>query len=124
MKRHKARRGDIIRRDKQKLEWELESMRKRWQGTLPPIQKREVRWYRNFGKYPSRIALDGTGKEYVIGDWSWNRNHRNMHELVEERMRTAGVYKQRAESPKRLHPRTQPTEAARGDLLLLNGRRG
>lgn len=32
----------------------------------------EVSWYRKNGKYKSRIKKDALGREYVIGDLSWN----------------------------------------------------
>ena len=32
----------------------------------------EVKWYKENGMYPERITKDSGGKEYVIGDYSWN----------------------------------------------------
>jgi len=40
------------------------------------IQSIQVRWYRKYGRFPERITKDINGKEYVIGDWSWNRKYR------------------------------------------------
>ena len=34
---------------------------------------REVAWYRMNGRFPQRIKRDSRGREYVIGDISWNR---------------------------------------------------
>lgn len=39
------------------------------------IQTEETNFYRQFGKYPNRIRVDQFGKEYVIGDVTWNRNN-------------------------------------------------
>lgn len=36
------------------------------------IQAKQVAWYRQNGKFKSRIATCRDGKEYVIGDDSWN----------------------------------------------------
>src|SRR5688572_11553947 len=46
---------------------------------------RELAWYRKHGKYPdNRISQDDYGVEYVIGDFSWNRE--NPPEFIEKRM--------------------------------------
>lgn len=37
------------------------------------LQSKQVEWYRKNGRFPRRIRKDKDGKEYVIGDWSWNR---------------------------------------------------
>lgn len=41
------------------------------------IQSWDVRWYKKHGRFPRRITKDRNGKEFVIGDWSWNRKYRN-----------------------------------------------
>lgn len=38
------------------------------------LMEREVKWYRRHGRWPERICRDSQGNEYVVGDWSWNRN--------------------------------------------------
>jgi hypothetical protein len=38
------------------------------------VQMLEVEWYKKNGKYQDRIVKDALGKEFVIGDWSWERN--------------------------------------------------
>lgn len=45
----------------------------------------EVEWYRTNGKYPERIVREhgGKGREYVVGDWSWNRLHPDKPEFIE-----------------------------------------
>jgi hypothetical protein len=53
---------------------------------------RELEWYRRHGSYLQRIATDGSGAQYVIGDWAWNRHHPDMTEEIELRMRREGVY--------------------------------
>lgn len=58
------------------------------------VQAREVEWYRRHGRHPERIVLDRTGNPFVIGDWSWRRLHAVAFELVEDRMRAAGVYRE------------------------------
>lgn len=57
------------------------------------MQAREVRWYRQFGKYPERISRTASGAEYIIGDLSWNKHHRGKGEAVEALMRCAKLYK-------------------------------
>lgn len=54
----------------------------------PPsrIQQLEVEWYRRHGKYRERICRDSMGREYVVGDWSWNRLHPEHQEHIEHRM--------------------------------------
>ena len=54
------------------------------------VQELEVIWYRQYGKYPERIQLDGTGKWYVIGDESWNASRPWKPEIVEPLMKQAG----------------------------------
>jgi hypothetical protein len=49
------------------------------------IQAREVVWYRQYGKHPERIIRDGHGREYVIGDHSWNTSHADKLEYFEHR---------------------------------------
>jgi hypothetical protein len=49
----------------------------------------EIRWYRQNGKYSERIARDGHGQLYLIGDWSWNRNYPEKAETVEPLIRLA-----------------------------------
>lgn len=48
--------------------------------------KRQVAWYHAHGKYPERIRFDRDGTAYVIGDWSWNKQHPDCFELVDERL--------------------------------------
>lgn len=48
--------------------------------------KDEVKWYRQRGKYPKqRICREyrGSGAEYVIGDWGWDRAHPDLPEKIE-----------------------------------------
>jgi hypothetical protein len=47
------------------------------------VQEREVAWYRRHGRHPERVVRDGHGREYVIGDWSWERSHGPGAEMVE-----------------------------------------
>jgi len=49
----------------------------------------EIRWYRQFGKYPERITKDRSGQQYMVGDWSWNRNYPEKAETVEPLLRLA-----------------------------------
>lgn len=58
------------------------------------FQEREVQWYRVNGVCDGRIKLDANGRLYVIGDWSWNKNHYPRSETIEHRMRIEGVYNQ------------------------------
>ena len=46
----------------------------------------ELEWYRKNGKYPERIIKTGHLEEYVIGDWAWNRMHKDKKEAVEPDM--------------------------------------
>ena len=57
--------------------------------TYRELCQREVEWYRRHGRYPERIRRDLSGTAYVIGDWSWNRNHPNKSEVIEYRMKAA-----------------------------------
>jgi hypothetical protein len=61
-------------------------------------REREVLWYRKHGRFPNeRIVCDAEGREYVIGDWAWNRKQGTCptcghscgpkYERIEERMR-------------------------------------
>jgi len=43
----------------------------------------ELNWYARYGKYPDRIAHTSIGKEYMEGDWSWNRRNPDKIEYVE-----------------------------------------
>ncbi len=63
----------------------------RFSLNMPP-QQREVEWYKHFGRYPERIATSGSGAKFVIGDWSWNRQHPGKAETIEPVMRCAKVY--------------------------------
>lgn len=54
-----------------------------------PLQADEVRWYTKNGKYLKRIAVSKDNEIYVIGDWAWNREHPNNHEVVEPKMSAA-----------------------------------
>jgi hypothetical protein len=48
--------------------------------------QRQVQWYLRCGRYgEARIATDGSGIRYVIGDWSWNRSHPDKQESIEGR---------------------------------------
>jgi hypothetical protein len=60
-----------------------------------PIADAQVEWYRSNGRHPDRrIVRDASGRWYVIGDWSWNRNPRAPHEEIEAAMsfELRGVY--------------------------------
>ena len=46
----------------------------------------EVKWYKENGRYPERIVKPKIGGEYVIGDFSWNRKHKNKPEFIEPYM--------------------------------------
>lgn len=49
--------------------------------------RREVEWYlRNGAHGRERIARTKDGEEYVIGDWSWNRETGRSVEFIELRM--------------------------------------
>lgn len=50
---------------------------------------REVAWYRINGKHPARISRRSSGGEYVIGDWSWNRDNPQAQEWIEPQMSAA-----------------------------------
>lgn len=55
--------------------------------TAGEYQAFEVAWYRAHGAHPeSRIKREhhGRGREYVIGDRSWNRLHPKNREMIEE----------------------------------------
>jgi hypothetical protein len=56
------------------------------------IAEREILWYRQHGKYPERITQSRRREFYVIGDFSWNRNYPDKSEVIEPRMRAAGLY--------------------------------
>lgn len=45
---------------------------------MEDLQSKQVKWYYKNGRYASRITKDSDGKEYVIGDWSWNRRYGNI----------------------------------------------
>ena len=54
--------------------------------TLTDKNAQQVRWYRAYGRYPDlRIqrTYRGRGDEYVVGDWSWRRNHPNKPEAID-----------------------------------------
>ena len=55
---------------------------------IPNLQESEVQWYKTHGKYPDRIRREysGRGKEFVIGDWSWERENPGRWEKIEHRM--------------------------------------
>lgn len=53
---------------------------------------REVVWYQQHGKYRERIRKTNEGELYVVGDWSWNRNHPDKHEEIEPQMESALGY--------------------------------
>lgn len=59
------------------------------QTVVHDIPAREVRWYRKNGKYPQRITRTAQGKEYVIGDWSWNQSNPCKPETIEPQMHYA-----------------------------------
>lgn len=44
----------------------------------------EVEWYRRYGRHADRVRVDGHGVKYVVGDWSWNRNHPDRREHIED----------------------------------------
>ncbi len=52
------------------------------------VCEREVAWYRKHGKYIERIVREfsGQGAEFVVGDWSWSRNHPDKPEIIEPLM--------------------------------------
>lgn len=74
------------------------------------VQAREVEWYRRYGKYVQRIRRCTAGREYVVGDWSWERNHPDKDEPIEWRMQLAGVYR---EPRPRRHSRGRGTGPSR-----------
>jgi hypothetical protein len=47
----------------------------------------EIDWYRKHGKYADRIVKDSHGKQYMIGDWAWNRARHNRQEWFEPAFR-------------------------------------
>ncbi len=47
------------------------------------LQKLEVDWYKNNGKYLDRIKKDALGREYVVGDFSWEMNFSDRLEFVD-----------------------------------------
>jgi hypothetical protein len=49
----------------------------------------EIDWYRKHGKYADRIVKDSHGKQYMIGDWAWNRSRHNRQEWVEAAFRAS-----------------------------------
>jgi len=51
--------------------------------TYEHLCKHAVTWYRQNGLYLDRIREDGYGILYVIGDESWNVNHPNKQEAVD-----------------------------------------
>ena len=53
---------------------------------------REFEWAKSHG-YDHRIRIDSSGKAFVIGDWSWNRNNPDRLECIEPMMERDGVYK-------------------------------
>ena len=46
----------------------------------------EVKFYRENGKHKERIVKDADDNEYVIGDFSWNRKHKDKPEFIENAM--------------------------------------
>lgn len=46
------------------------------------VNERSVAWYRVNGKYPDRIHQSSSLGEYVVGDWSWNRNYPDRQEYI------------------------------------------
>jgi len=44
----------------------------------------DVAWYRIHGRFPTRIRRDREGREYVVGDETWN-------EFVDARMTAANT---------------------------------
>ena len=54
--------------------------------TYPDQCALEVRWYREHGKYDSRIRSDDLGMKYVVKDWAWNFDHRQAPERINLRM--------------------------------------
>lgn len=49
----------------------------------------EVAWYREHGKYPERIGRTNDGREFVIGDWSWNLLNPTRQEVIEQQMESS-----------------------------------
>jgi len=43
----------------------------------------EVAWYLLHGSYRERIATGRSGRQYVIGDSSWNNCHTTKYEVIE-----------------------------------------
>lgn len=67
------------------------SMRMDPQGrTFDEFVRAQVAWYRENGAYPHRIKVGGDGKEYVIGDESWNAKGRGF-ERIEGVMAKVGL---------------------------------
>jgi len=56
------------------------------------LADRETQWYRSNGHYQERVRIDRDGQQYVVGDWSWHRNHPEKSECIEPRMERDGVY--------------------------------
>lgn len=50
------------------------------------LMQREVDWYSRYGRFADRITKTSCGCPFVIGDWSWNSNHRDRQEFVEAAM--------------------------------------
>jgi hypothetical protein len=48
-----------------------------------------LEWYRKNGKHSERIVKDGQGRDYVIGDVSWNNRYPDKPEYIEYRVETA-----------------------------------
>lgn len=51
------------------------------------VREAEVEWYRKHGRYKDRITEDTDGKKYVIGDESWNAQHHNAVEYIDNKIK-------------------------------------
>lgn len=68
--------------------------------TEAEVSRREIEWYRNNGRHADRIN-QRHGREWLTGDWSWNRLYPRRRESVEDSMRWAGCYDLPKETPNR-----------------------
>jgi len=64
---------------------------------MKDFQQAEVDWARRNG-FNHRIRIDNKGRDFVIGDWAWNRDENHSPETIEPLMQRAGVYKEESTS--------------------------
>ncbi len=59
---------------------------------IKDCRQKEVEWYKKNGLFPERrIVRDSRGKEYVVGDATWQWCYQPSEE-IEKRMKSDGVY--------------------------------